>query len=434
MNVGQLNLDGYFLSTTNPLATSDQRDLEQRAIALKAMPAFAALRAGAERRWRELAGSSPSGEAWNRFQTLIDECAFAALLKAVNGDPGRPRVLRLVMPPHDWFGMSVPGSRFGGGPGADQSYAIVPVDYGGRYRIHGQWIGEPPADHNYTVSPNAYFMNAIGTFHHNQLAVGEDGRFTITAGPEAGEGNHIRIAPGAQYLFIRCCRSDWRQAATALRVEALDPPRNPPWTDAEILARATQLALDDASGMYYWVRFYQNLAPNTVLAPALTDHVGGLVSQTTSFIRIVLADDEAMVITIEPAGAAFHDVQLNDYWFNSVGDYYGRTATLNNAQTSLSADGTATYVVSSTDPGVHNWLDPNALRETLFVARWQRLPRIAGGRTPSTTARVVKLADLESVLPPDMARVDAQQRHAQCAQRLADYQLRLADGSADHER
>lgn len=191
------------------------------------------------RRWRELAGDAPTAAAWNRFETLLDECAFANAMKAVNGDPGRPRVVRIVMPPHAWFGLSVPGSRFGGGPGADQSYAIIPVDYGTRYRIHGRWIGEPPADPNYTLAANGHFMNAIGTLHHDDIAVGDDGSFTLTVGPEAGGRNHVRTAPGAEYLFVRDCRSDWRQAATALVVEALDAPRTAPWTDEQVLARAT---------------------------------------------------------------------------------------------------------------------------------------------------------------------------------------------------
>ena len=83
---------------------------------------------------------------------------------------------------------------------------------------------------------------------------------------------------------------------------------------------------------------------------------------------------------IDPAGAAFHDVQLNDYWFNSVGDYYSRTATLNNAQTKLRSVMEPRPMYAIPDPGVHNWLGPNGLRETLCVARWQRLPRVAGGR------------------------------------------------------
>jgi hypothetical protein len=283
----------------------------------------------------------------------------------------------------------------------------------------------PPVDHNYTLSPNAYFMNSIATFHHDDLVVDDDGRFTLTVGPDAGGTNHLQTRPGAQYLFIRCCRSDWRQSATALKVEALNAPGMAPWSDEQVLARAAQLALDDASGMFYWVRLFQNMPPNGVSAPNLTDGIGGLVSQTTSLGRIVLEDDEAFVITLDPAGAIFHDVQLNDYWFGSIGDYYGRTGTLNNAQTRLGADGTATVVISRQDPGVHNWLDPNGLRETLFVARWQRLPRVAGGRTPSIAGRLVKLRELESVLPADVLRVNAQQRRVQLEERLATYRLRL---------
>ena len=427
MTHDQLMVDDHFLSAANPLATADQRDVERRALALTESPAYGRARAAAARRWRELAGTSPSEEAWSRFETLMDECAFGNLLKAVNGDPNYPHVVRIVMPPHDWFGMSVPGSRFAGGPGADQSYAIIPVDYGGHYRIHGRWIGMAPVDHNYTLSPNAYYMNAINTFHHDQLVADDEGRFTLTAGPEACGENHIQTKPGAQYLFIRCCRADWRQSATALRVEALDKPRTAPWSDEQILARAGQLMLDDAPGMFYWVRLYQGMTPNVVSAPNLTDGIGGLVSQTTSLGRLLLEEDDALVITIDPADAVFHDVQLNDYWFGSVGDYFGRTASLNNAQTHLGADGTATYIVSRQDPGVHNWLDPNGLRETLFVARWQRLPRDRAGRKPSITTRLVKLRDLDAMLPRDVARVTAQERHVQLEERLAQYRLRLVD-------
>lgn len=426
MRTEMLKIDTHFLSASNPLATADQRDTERHALALMDAPAFKQLRAGAARRWRELAGKVPK-EAEERFETLLDECAFANVVKAVSGDPSRPRVVRIVMPPHDWLGMSVPGSRFGGGPGADQSYAIIPVGYGTHYRIHGRWIGEPPADHNYTLSGNAHFMNSLQTLHHDDITVGDGGTFTLTVGPEGGGGNnHLRTVPGAEYLFIRDCRSDWRQAATALTVEALDAPRTAAWTDEQIMARATQLALDDAPPMFYWVRLYQNMEPNTPMGPALTDGIGGLISQTTSLARVVLGDDEALVITIEPADAAFHDVQLNDYWFNSVGDYYGRTASFNNEQTRLGSDGTATYVVSLADPGVHNWLDPNGLRETLFVARWQRIPRPRGGRRPSLAARLVKLRELNSVLPADMTRVSEQERRAQIESRLATYRLRLA--------
>lgn len=424
MTFPHLETDDYFLSAANPLATRDQRDGEARALALMETAGYAKLRAAIERRWRELAGDDPDQEAWERFAALMDECAFAAVLKAVGGDPAHPTIMRLVMPPHDWFGMSVPGSRFAGGPGADQSYGIIPIDFGTRYRIEGRWVGEPPADHNYTMSANAYFMNSINTLNHDEIDVRDDGSFTLTIGPREGGTNHLQTFPGAQYLFVRDCRSDWCQAATALRVVALDPPRTPPWTDEQVMVRATQIGLDDAPNMFYWVRLYQGMAPNRLMGPALTNDIGGLVSQTTALAHLILEEDEALIIRADPAGAAFHDVQLNDYWFGSVGDYYGRTATLNNAQTILDEQGTATYVVARRDPGGYNWLDPNGLRQSLFVARWQRLP--AGGPPPTMSFKLVKLDALETLLPPNVVRVDAAARETQIADRLAAYQHRLA--------
>jgi hypothetical protein len=419
-----LGADGYFLSEANPLATRDQLDCEARAIALMQTPAFAGLRRAVERRWRELAGDMPGADAWDRFGSVMDECAFAAVLKAVGGDPARPTVVRVVMPPHDWFGMSVPGSRFAGGPGADQSYAIIPIDYGTRYRIDGRWIGEAPADHNYTMSANGFFMNAINSLQQDAIEIRADNSYSLTVGPEEGGRNHLRSFPGAEYLFVRDCRSDWRQNATALRVQALDAPRTAPWSDAQTMVRALQLGLDDAPSMFYWVRLFQGMQPNVLMGPALTDHLGGLVSQTTAFARLVLELDDAVVITAQPACAAFHDVQLNDFWFGSVGDYYGRTATLTTGQSVANADGSITYVVCREDPGVHNWLDPNGLRETLFVARWQRLPT-AGTARPAMDIRLVKRAELDGVLPPALPRIGGAERAAQLAARLESYRLRL---------
>lgn len=102
------------------------------------------------------------------------------------------------------------------------------LDYGAHYRIHGRWIGEPPADHNYTPSGNAHFMNSLGTLQHNDIEREPDGSFMLSVGPEPGERNHIRTMPGAEYLFVPDCWADWRQAATALTVERLDKTVNAP--------------------------------------------------------------------------------------------------------------------------------------------------------------------------------------------------------------
>jgi hypothetical protein len=425
----RLTTDHYFLSATNPLATADQRDIEALAIRLLEAPAVLQGRKLAEHRWRSFVGDTPDAEAWDRFRTFIDECVFANLLKAVNGDPNHPRLVRLVMPPHEWFGTQVPGSRFGGGPGIDQSYAIVPIDYGGRFELNGRWIEPAPADHVYTLCGNPSFTNVLGHLELSQIEAGKDGSFTITVDPDPADGraNHIQTKPGAQYLFIRDCRSDWRQAATAIRVRRLDPPTRPPWTETQIAERAAQLLLEDGPAMYVWRRYFETLEPDTLTEPFATGSLGGLVSQMVSFAHVRLADDEAFVFTVDPAGAIFHDVQLNDFWFNAVGDYVSQTSALNNQQSARSADGTITYVLSIRDPGLHNWLDPAGLHEILLVHRWQRLPMTEGVPRPAVSSAMVKFDRLPEVLGASVPRANAAERESQLAERRATFRLRVAD-------
>jgi hypothetical protein len=427
----RLATDRYFLSATNPLATADQRDAEAQALRVMALPEFVNGRRMAEHRWRSFVGLDPGPEAWSRFDAFMDECAFGNVLKAVNGDANYPRVVRLVMPPHEWFGMRVPGSRFGGGPGIDQSYAIVPVDYGSRYELLGRWLDPAPADHVYNLVANGSMTNALAQLEYSQLKVGSDGSFTVTIGPDPapGRSNHIQTKPGAQYLFVRDCRSDWRQQATALQVRRLDPATRAPWTEEQMAARAAQLMLDDGPAMYVWMRYFANLETNSFAPPLGTAALGGLPSQMVAFARIEISRDEAFVITVEPAGAAFHDIQLNDYWFNAVGDYVTRTSAFNNAQSAPCPDGSMIYVVSIRDPGVLNWLDPAGLHEALIVQRWQRLPppTAAEKRLPAITGRVVKYNELAAALPPGVPSVDAGGRARQLQERAATYQLRLVD-------
>src|ERR1700746_3849210 len=124
-----LTPDDYFLSATNPIANADQRDLEALALKLIEMPSIAAARMQATQRWKICAGKSVPEEAWARFDSLMDEWVYHYALKAVNADATYPKVLgHLFGPPHEWFGMKVPGSRASGGDNPDSNMAIVPID------------------------------------------------------------------------------------------------------------------------------------------------------------------------------------------------------------------------------------------------------------------------------------------------------------------
>lgn len=420
--------DAHFLSASNPLATSEQRDLEARAMRILPMPAVQAGREAVAQRWRTIAGREVPDEAWSTFDELVEEFTFNYVLKAVNGDPNHPKVLGMIYcPPHEWFGMRVPGSRGSGGDGPDQHYSFFPVDGFSRYRVTGRHFEPGAADVPVNLVGNPSFTMTLGILDLLKVPVAEDGTFSFTVGPEPAEGrvDHLQTPPGSLYVFSRDCRADWRQVSNAYRVERLDPPVAPPWTDDQVADRAAKMMVEDVAPMFWFMRIFDGLEPNTVTPPFGTGGISGLVTQKISFARLSLADDEAYVFTMGGGGAAYRDIVLHDYWFRTR-PYWTHTSSMNNAQGIPNADGTTTYVVARDDPGVHNWLDPVGLHELLVVHRWQGLPDPEGPDGPaSAEGRLVKLAELESALPASMARVTAEQRNSQLDRRLEEFLLRF---------
>jgi hypothetical protein len=139
--------------------------------------------------------------------------------------------------------------------------------------------------------------------------------------------------------------------------------------------------------------------------------------QATSGAQFRIAEDEALVVTADPMGAAYFGFQIADPW-GSAPDYANHTASLNAAQARANDDGTVTFVVALRDPQVHNWVDTVGLEEGTLLIRWQALP--AGGIDPRRSIRqvaLVKLSDVAQVLPKGAHRVSADDRRHQLAAR-----------------
>jgi Cys-tRNA(Pro)/Cys-tRNA(Cys) deacylase len=84
-----------------------------------------------------------------------------------------------------------------------------------------------------------------------------------------------------------------------------------------------------------------------------------------------------------------------------------RTGSLNKAQSEPNADGTWTYVLANSDPGVHNWVDPCGLDTGILTLRMAEFPDQRPLEGLAASGQVVQLADLESVLPPGTREVTA---------------------------
>lgn len=425
-----ITVDDHFLSPTNPIANADQRDLEALAIKVVNMPGVQQAKQQMATRWKTIVGRDITAEALSRFDELVEEFAFNYTLKAVNSDPNYPKVLgHLYGPPHEWFGMKVPGSRGSGGDGPDQNYSIIPIDGRSRYEIHGQCLDRSIGDVPFTLTGNTSLTMTLGSLPWSEVKFGADDRFVITIDPQPANcrSNHIQSTLEARWLFIRDCRADWRQTVNAYRVKRLDPPAAPPLTIEQIAERAGRFMIDDVPAMYWFPRIFAAMEPNVIGEPFGTGGVGGLVQQMISFLRLRLADDEAYVVTFGSGGAPFRDVVLQDFWFRTY-PYWKHTSNMNNSQGVPNADGSTSYVISKQDPGLHNWIDTVGFREHMVVHRWQGLPLTPGTEgVPWAKGQVVRFSELEKALPSGMKRVTPEQRKQQLAERLETFKLRYVD-------
>lgn len=428
---GPIAPDGYFLSRTNPLANIDQRDCEAMALRVViSSPQVRQMRAKVEAWFRIAAGRDMSIEMEATLPNFIDEYTFHYAVIAANSDPGHPRVTQVFAPAHEWFGMKLPGSEFGDNP--DNSYRIIPVDDNAHYEVTVRPLN-PGLDVTYTLIRGSALTHGIATLEERDLQANADGSYTLTldATPTDGRRNHLQLQPGVhqQYLYVRDTRSDWRQAPNQMTVRRTGPSPAAPRTEQQIAELAVTMMLDDMPITYWFTRCLLAPPPNAMPQPKPPGSSGGLFVQLQSHGSIALRDNEAMVITLNPRGAAYHNLAVYDHWF-VIRDMQHHTSSLNNAQSMANDDGTYTYVVSIEDPGVHNWIDTVGLHNVLVQNRNQGLPRdvLAAGAGVTLDCRLVRLKDLKSALPPETKWVTAAERQHQLAERLAQAGLRFVDG------
>ena len=425
--------DSFFLSKTNPIATVETRDLEALALELVKTPAIIKAKGAAARRWKIMAGSGLPAEAWEDFDAKMDEWTLHYLSLALNGDPNYPMVLgHGYGPPHEWFGMKFSGSR---GPGTaenpDTNYGFVPIDGNARFELHGKRMNPATGYCPFHLVNNLSMGMNVASLDWRDVDINPDGTFVITISPEplqtpkGKRRNHLQTTLDVRYLFIRDCRVDWRQIPNAFRIKRLDPPTAPPLTIEQKTALGARYIVNDISENFWFHRMVASVDANTVAPPETTTFFGGMPIQKLGRGRLNVEDDEAFVLTLGPGGAEYWIVVLYDYWLMS-GDYWSRTSTLNNTQSVANADGTYSYVFSIQDPGVHNWVDTLGKHQPLFMIRWNLLPRTPGGigGDPSARGELVKLKNLERVLPAGTQWVTPQERRQQLAERLNQFHLR----------
>ena len=406
---------------TNPIATAAQFAAEEEVRQMWSLPQTQAARAHVAQLWRVAHGTDVPDGLMEQFDGAMDAWVSNYLFKAaaMNGE-----LVRNFMPPYCWQGHDVPDARMGG-DNPDNCYRLAGIAPRGRYRLTGRLRPDRPAHASFTLVENWGTSVTVQTLEMAKLEAAEDGSFTITIDdrPANGRMNHMTSNPRVKFLFIRDSMMDWaRETPLDLHIERLDSLG---------IARSLEERLDEALRrvredvpLYYWFfRLSAGHAINTIPQPVRTATFGGLVIQSTGLGRLHLKDDEAAIIRFDPAGAAYNSLQTANWWYQSIDSHRLQTG-LSLAQTIPNADNTVTTVVSTQDPGIHNWVDTGGFKDLLPMIRWQGLSPEQVREGPRLWIDVVPFGQLDRYLPKDIARVDAAGREAQVEARRAAWDRR----------
>lgn len=399
------------------------------------------------------------------LNNAVDEYALASAFSQQILNPMDPAVVTQVAPPHDWYGLTVGGSRLLY-DNPDTIYRFIPVNKTSEYVLTGRLYEGIPADTTFSVlEGTSGTTSTILTL--DERDVSPDGSFVITVSGAAatpGQRNHLQLTSSSTLIAARNTLGDWAvEEPMELEVQRVSGPPNslfaqlggfvllgslvndnpllaslasliPPLAIAEApIVRGTLTALlmivrganqeakymalattDPATG---------ELRPPNVMTPPASN-AEFLANQLQSNGYFQLDDDEALVLTIDPASAGFFTVPVYNDW-TITGDYWNQQTSLNNYQSVRNLDGTYTMVVSPTDPLVRNWVSTGGLNQGIISMRFQNLDPDSPD-TPSVISRVVKIADLRDDLPADTVFVTPEERATQLAVRKAGFDKRWA--------
>jgi hypothetical protein len=419
----------YFLSSVNPIATADQRDAERLAqlIAESSIGKQAVDRVSFL--WCKAFGvDGARPEAWAMFDDAMIEYARNYILKAIASDPVQPRIIQNFSPPHRWFDLDIPGSRMGG-DNPDNIYRMVGIQHGRRYILHGYQTGVSPAHVSFSLVSNWGTSKTVTSLESSELTYDEDGSFRIYIGPERidNQPNQLITRPNVKLLFIRDSMMNWAiETPNAYQLEVLDMAPGSGLDVEDLAHKAADIMADDVPLYYWFTRLASGLRTNQFEPVRLSAASGGLPTQAGTLANFQLADDDAVVITIDPAGAAYCGIVAHDWYFRTI-NADRRTSSLTSAMSRPNPDGTITLVMSIADPGTYNWIDVGGLHDLLLFCRWQGLPKQTIGKGPKLRAEITKLSMLPDILLFATEFVTGQEREQQITTRAFAYDRRWAN-------
>ncbi len=381
---------------TSVLSTTDQLNAEQTVTQIANSPfvrlAKEVLKVGwwlaAQKNFSMIGG--PDKENMAQLDQAITEYANQAAMEVLLLNSNAPRFFQQVAPSHNWYLQNFTGTRIWYDNPPDTIYRFVGVNNASSYVITGKFDGTLPADTNFSVLTGLNGDTA-DNINGKDLVLNADGSFTITVDstpPTApGQTNHLYLPPGGTSLITtRNTLADWNteepMSLSILRVSgppnslfsqvggfaipvigplvsgnplltslvSIIPPLPAPRLLQSVEAAVIMLLLGISGEDKYMgvatkdATTGQTKAPNVFSDP---DHNASfLATQLQSVGYFQLADDEALVLTIDPGKARYFSVPVTNDW-TITNNYWDEQTSLNVSQSiEKNPDGTYTIVVS----------------------------------------------------------------------------------------
>jgi len=298
------------------------------------------------------------------------------------------------------------------------------LDSNGTYKLHGT-LGTAPL---LATQVSQIFPNYKGFDSLSNEQIGQPGEaFEVLISrekPDGYTGAWLYLPPEADFLSIREYFRDWEnEQPSELMLSRVDYVPGPPPIDSATMERLfDEIAATFESRVPMWLHLTKprRATLKNTLSFARQNAAQGLKDNRYGAGWFDLAEDEALLITLDAPDALMWSFQLANFWSESL-DFTNHTSSINDFQAVASSDGKYRLIVSSFDPGVVNWLDSAGHRHGLIHYRYQQ-----SKNAPQPQVRLLGRNELGDVLPSDTRRVTRADRVREIEMRRAHTTLRWA--------
>jgi hypothetical protein len=220
-------------------------------------------------------------------------------------------------------------------------------------------------------------LSPCGKLEDGELVMNEDGRFEVVLSRNKKGKNWLKIEPESSLLMVRqTFRDRGTEIPVELNIEAIGVTGKPgsisPQQIDEGLNSAGLLVAGAPMLFSKWAKGFQKHTNELPLFdPEVSNAAGGDSSIIYYHSHWRLDEDEALVIKAILPKCDIWNLQLNNYWMESL-DYRYHTVCINDFSAKAEKDGSVTVVVAHKDPGHPNWIQTAGHNEGTMCWRWYR--------------------------------------------------------------